>query len=134
MKMISILLVEDNVVVRQILSDMMHFIEDLEVIAAAENGFAALELLENGLKPDIALVDINMPGMDGIKLTENLTADYGYLKVIVLTMHAKTAYRDRAMAAGARGYLLKNGDMKELGKAVRMVYAGELFIGEDVEN
>lgn len=129
---IRILLVEDNAIVRQLTNDMLIMQDDFDVVGEAEDGFAALDLLKNGIGTDIILADLNMPGMDGIELTENITAHYDSLKVIVITMHAKAAYFKRAMAAGARGYLLKTGNMNELYNAIRRVSSGEMFIGENV--
>lgn len=132
MNIIKILLVEDNVRVRRILEDMLILEGDLAVVGAVSNGLAALQLLDEGLETDIVLADLNMDGMGGIELTEKLTAFHSELKVIVLTMHAKVAYLERVMAAGAYGYLLKNGDMEELYQAIRKVNNGELFISDDV--
>jgi DNA-binding NarL/FixJ family response regulator len=125
--MIRILLVEDNPVVRKLLSEIIDLEDDQQVMAACENGIAALELLRNGMTPDIVLADLNMPGMDGIELTEILSKELQTLPVVVLTMHVKATYLDRAVAAGARGYLLKNGDIDELLSAIRTVYAGGIF-------
>jgi DNA-binding NarL/FixJ family response regulator len=132
--MIRILLVEDNAIVRKIMEDMVVMQDDLEIAGAAANGFEALALLRNGIKADIVLADLNMQGMDGIELTRNITAIDNKLKVIIFTMHDKATYLKRALEAGARGYLLKNGDMEELYEAVRKVLAGELVIGKEANN
>jgi DNA-binding NarL/FixJ family response regulator len=132
--MIRILLVEDNTVVRKVLSEIIDLEDDLQVMATCANGFAALELLRDGFTPDIVLVDLSMPDMDGIELTKILSKDFRTLPVIVLTMHIKAAYLDRAMTAGARGYLLKNGDMAELFSALRTVYAGGLFFKQEADD
>lgn len=132
--MIKLLLVEDNGKVRQIMKDMLTMQDDFDVVGAAENGLKALELLENGLQPDVILADINMTGMDGIKLTEKVAALNNQLKVLILTMFDKAAYLTRAMSAGAKGYLLKNGDMNELYNAIRSVHNGETVIGTDLND
>lgn len=128
-KMIKILVVEDNAIVRQLLTDMIGMQDDFEVAGTAENGLAALKLIKDGLQADIILADLNMKGMDGIELTENVAMLYGDLKVIILTMHAKGAFLKRALAVGARGYLLKNGDMDELYRTIRKVSTGEVVVG-----
>lgn len=130
--MIKLLLVEDNHKVRELLAGLLQAQKDFSVAAKAENGLAALELLQNGLEADVVVADLNMHDMDGIELTENIMLKYSALKVIILTMHAKTAFLKRALAAGARGYLLKNGDMQELYQAIIQVYAGEVVIGASV--
>jgi DNA-binding NarL/FixJ family response regulator len=131
--MIKILLVEDNDIVRNIMNDMVVLQDDFDVVGTADNGLTALQLLQNGLHPDIVLADLNMKGMDGIELTERITAAYSNLKVIILTMHAKSAFLERALSAGAKGYLLKNGDMDELYNAIRTVHNGQTVIGADLK-
>ncbi|MCO5936517.1 response regulator transcription factor [Mucilaginibacter sp. RB4R14] len=130
-KMIKILVVEDNAIVRELLTDMVGMQDDFEVVGTAENGLAALGLIKDDLVVDIVLADLNMKGMDGIELTENVAVLYADIKVIILTMHAKGAFLKRALAVGARGYLLKNGDMDELYRAIRKVNIGEVVVGVD---
>ena len=130
--MIRVLLVEDNAIVRQALGDIIASEEGFEVIGLAENGLIALDMLNEGLQADVILADLNMPGMDGIKLTEALAAQSDGFKVIILTMHSKATYLDRAILAGARGYLLKSGDVDELFTAIKEVSAGKIFIGADM--
>jgi DNA-binding NarL/FixJ family response regulator len=129
--MIRILLVEDNAIVRGVISNILMLQNDFDIVGTAENGLVALDLLEAGLQTDIVLADLNMKGMDGIELTSKITSSYTGPKVIILTMHAKSAFLQRAMSAGARGYLLKNGDMIEVNTAIRKVHAGEVVIGAD---
>jgi DNA-binding NarL/FixJ family response regulator len=130
--MINLLLVEDNHKVRQLLAGLLQAQGQFTVKGQAENGLAALDLLRSGVQADIVLADLNMAEMDGIELTEKIMADYPTLKVVILTMHAKVAFLKRALAAGARGYLLKNGDMDELYRGITQVYAGETVIGANV--
>ncbi len=130
--MINLLLVEDNHKVRELLAGLLQAQKNFTVAAKADNGLAALELLNNGVQADIVLADLNMHEMDGIELTEQVAVNFPNLKVIILTMHAKAAFLKRALTAGARGYLLKNGDMQELYQAITQVYAGEVVIGASV--
>jgi DNA-binding NarL/FixJ family response regulator len=131
--MINLLLVEDNRKVRELLASNLQRQPNFNVTAQAENGLTALELLHGGLPADVVIADLNMHDMDGIELTENIMAQYPKLKVIILTMHAKAAFLKRALTAGARGYLIKNGDMDELYQAISQVYAGETVIGASVD-
>lgn len=130
--MVKILLVEDNEVVRTTMAGLIEMEDDFEVTAQAEDGQVAFELLQAGLKVDIVVADVNMPRMDGIELTEKIFSFDDQLKVIILTMHDKGTFLNRAMAAGARGYLLKNGNMQELYAAISGILRGELVIGPDV--
>jgi DNA-binding NarL/FixJ family response regulator len=127
--MIRILLVEDNTMIRELVGDLLNGQDNFEVVGKAENGLVALQLLKNGLQPDVVITDLNMRGMDGIELTENMMPLYPAPKVIILTMHAGAAFLKRAMEAGARGYVLKSGDMNELYQAVTQVHGGQLVIG-----
>lgn len=102
MDLIRILLVEDNALVRHLLADTLKMQSEFELSGEAQNGPAALDLLRNGLHADIVLADLNMEEMDGIHLTEHIRRDYKDVKVIILTMHAKAAFVNRAFAAGAR--------------------------------
>lgn len=130
--MIRIIVAEDHVVVRGGIVDLLGSQEDFELVGEAENGVQALRLIEGGLFADIVLTDLNMPEMDGIALTQQLSASYPALGVIILTMHNKLIYITNAFQAGARGYLLKSGDTKEIFKAIRQVHAGEIYYGSGV--
>jgi DNA-binding NarL/FixJ family response regulator len=132
--MIKILAVEDNKIVRTMLADMLNQQDDMEIIGTAEDGLAALQLIEDGLKPDVVLADLNMERMDGIELTQKLTPLHSDIKVIILTMHAKSAFLNNALAAGARGYLLKDGDMDELYNAIRKINNGDVYIGLEADS
>jgi DNA-binding NarL/FixJ family response regulator len=126
---ISILLVEDFKIVRDGLIRMFETQDDIEVIGAVESGLKALDLLENGLTPDIVLADLNMPGMNGIELTQKICSlGLSNTKVVILTMHAKRAFVEKAFEAGAIGYLLKDGNFEEMYKAIRKVNKNEQFI------
>jgi DNA-binding NarL/FixJ family response regulator len=122
--MIKIVLVEDNDVVRKGLTQVLSAQQDMEVVAQAINGLEAVRLFEDDIKTDIVLTDLNMPVMDGIEMTERLIAMIPDLKVIILTMHSKNAFADRAEKAGAKGYVLKHAEMDELYHAIRTVHAG----------
>lgn len=130
--MVKILLVEDNEVIRKTIADLIAMEDDFSVEGQAANGKIALTLMQNGLTVDVVVTDLNMPEMDGIELTQNITDMNKDIKVIILTMHDKKTYLDRAFAAGAKGYLLKNGDMDELYATIEKVYNGESVIGQDV--
>jgi DNA-binding NarL/FixJ family response regulator len=128
MKKIRLLLVEDNKVVREALIRILENWDDFEVIGSASSGNECLGLLENGIIPDIILADLNMPGMDGITLTKKiLSLAIPNVKVMILTMHTKQAFVQKAFDAGALGYLLKDGDFEEMYKAILMVNQNQRY-------
>lgn len=126
--MIRLIVVEDNDLVRKGIVGLFNEQEDLKVVGNASNGFKALELLENGLESDVVLTDFNMPGMDGATLAEKVRHLFPKLKIIILTMHQRSEFVDRARVAGASGYMLKDGNFDELFAGIRIVYASEKFI------
>lgn len=130
--MIRILVVEDNKIVRSSIVMLIGQERDFLIVGEAEDGQAALELLQTGLEVDVVLSDLNMPRMNGIELTEKISAFEVNIKVIILTMHDKETFATRAFNAGARGYLLKSGDMDALCKGIVKVHSGEKVIGDGV--
>lgn len=126
--MIKIILAEDNAIVRSGIIELLNEQPDMEVVGEAEDGFQALKILENGLQPDIVLTDLNMPGMDGLTLTEKLRSAHPQIKVIILTMHLRADFIERARYAGAKGYVIKDGNIEEIYGAIRSVCAGEDFV------
>lgn len=135
MDIIKLLLVEDNTIVREGIAGLLEIQEDLEVIGGAAGGPEALSLLQGGLRPDIVLTDLNMPVMDGIELTERICAlAISNISVIMLTMHNKQIFVDKSFKAGAKGFLLKNGDFDELFMGIRQVYQNEFFVSAGIQN
>lgn len=130
--MIKVLFAEDSAVVRKGIVGVLQKQPDLEVVGEAENGAIALQFLQNGLQADILLTDLNMPQMDGLQLAKQIGGLKLNLQVIILTMLANKAFRERALAAGVRGYLLKNGNMEELVASIRNVHKGLLVIGKEL--
>lgn len=126
-KKIGILLGDDHTVLRQGIAQVLESQDDLEVVAQASNGHEAVELTRVH-KPDIVLLDINMPEMDGLEATRLIHSEFPGIGIIILTMHRKDDYIFEAIMAGASGYLLKEVEMAELLSAVRRVAAGEAVI------
>lgn len=131
--MIKVLFAEDNDAVRRGIVGVLQKQPDLKVVGEAENGAVALELLQNGLRPDVLLTDLNMPEMDGLQLIYQIAGLNLGLPAIVLTMHVDIAFMKKALLAGARGYLLKNGDMDELVACIRNVHNGLLVVGNELK-
>ncbi|MVN22369.1 response regulator [Mucilaginibacter arboris] len=112
--MISVLLTEDHNVVRNGIKSLLEKENELQVVAEATNGRQALDLLENGLDPDIILTDINMPQMTGIELAAQVKNKFPKVKLLVLSMLDHEKYVVEAFKAGAIGYILKNVTATEL--------------------
>jgi HlyD family secretion protein len=101
---------------------------DLKVVASVEDGQQALDNIEE-LHPDIALVDIEMPGMDGLTITKNICERFSNTKVLVLSGHDDEQYINKALQSGAKGYLLKNTPVEEIANAIRSVHKGYVQLG-----
>jgi DNA-binding NarL/FixJ family response regulator len=130
--MIKIIVAEDNEVVRNGIARLLNSEPDMEVIAEAENGLEVIELLKEGIQPDVVLADLNMPILDGIGLSDQITATFSAIKVIILTMHWRIEFVERALKAGAKGYLLKDGDFEQLMEGIRTVSAGGNFVSKNI--
>ncbi|MDP3879542.1 MAG: response regulator transcription factor [Dehalococcoidales bacterium] len=126
---IRILVVDDHQVVREGLRRMLGQEEDIELVGQGANSEEALFQIEI-LSPDIVLMDIKMPGVDGIEITRQLTQQKYPCKVIMLTFYDE--YINNAMEAGAKGYLLKDTKREELLQSIRRVYRGEVVVGQSV--
>jgi DNA-binding NarL/FixJ family response regulator len=109
--------------VRSLLQDAL----DMEVVGNATDGQAVLALLV-AATPDVAVIDISMPGLNGIELARRVAQDCPSVRLMALTVHEDQAYLQQMLAAGARGYLLKRSAAEELVRAVRAVAAGGLFL------
>lgn len=121
--MIRILLVDDQSLICQGLKAMLSLESDLEVVGIANNGKAALEQVEV-LQPDVVLMDVKMPIMDGREATRLISQSFPKINVLVLTTFDDDQYILDAMRAGAKGYLLKDMPSEELAQAIRLVYHG----------
>lgn len=130
---IAVLLVDDHTVVRKGIRRLLEDDERIRVVAEASNGRDALELAQR-LKPDVAIVDVGLPLLNGIELTRQLKAVCERTAVLVLSMHADPAYVRRALQAGARGYLLKDAEDQDLVRAVLAVSSGSSYFSPAVSN
>ena len=126
MNAVRIILADDHALVRAGFRGLLAGIEGVEVVGEADNGQAALELIRRH-DPDLALVDISMPGLNGVELTARVVAERPSTRVVVLSMHAGEDYVLRAVRAGAAGYLLKNASLEELELAINAVAHGETY-------
>lgn len=125
--MIRILLVDDQTLVRQGIQTLLDLEEDLTVVGAAANGQQALAMVEQ-MQPDVVLMDVRMPVMDGVAATREITKRWPHIGVIILTTFDDDEYVIEGLKAGARGYMLKDADSSEIVEAVRIVARGEALI------
>ncbi len=122
-----VVLADDHPIVLNGLRNLIRTEEDMDLVGEASSGASALKLIRE-LLPDVAIVDISMPEMNGILLTRRLTEQLPDLKVLVLTLHEDRAYVKQALDAGVRGYVLKRSAAENLVQAIRAVVIGGLYI------
>ncbi|MCJ7536474.1 MAG: response regulator transcription factor [Anaerolineales bacterium] len=124
---ISVLIADDHTIVRSGVRMLLEAESDIRVVGEALNGREALELTES-LQPDVVLMDITMPEMDGLEATKQLKSRFPHINVLVLTMHRSDDYFFEMLKAGASGYILKGAKTSELINAVRIVQQGQVFL------
>lgn len=131
MKQIKIIIVDDHKIFRQGLKFIMDDVEEMEVVAEAENGKEFLTIIENQ-SVDIVLMDINMPEMNGVEATKLALSMKPDLKVVVLSMQGDEEYYDLMVEAGVKGFLLKSSDAEELINAVKIVDMGGTYFSQEL--
>lgn len=129
--MIRVLLVDDQALIRESLELMLNLKDGIAVVGTASDGNQALSLAAE-LQPDIILMDVRMPGLDGVSCIEQLRVDRPTINIIVLSTFDDDEYVFRSLRAGARAYLLKSIPMDELVAAIRTVQAGGAIMDPDV--
>jgi len=122
----KILLVDDHVIVRSGLRNLLAAVSDAQVAEATTGREALLRLRQD--RPNLVLLDLNLPGMGGLELLRRMLLEDATVRILVLTMHAEPLYAMRAMELGARGYLSKNASADELLTAVRRIMEGGRYI------
>jgi DNA-binding NarL/FixJ family response regulator len=123
---ITILLADDHTLVRAGIRALVEEIPDVRVIAEAKDGREALRLVEE-CRPDLVLMDIAMPGLNGLEATARISREFSSVRVIVLSMYAREEYVHEAVTAGAAGYLVKRGATAELERAIKVVAGGDSY-------
>lgn len=127
MKKIRVLLADDHTILREGIRSLLEHEPDIEVIAEAEDGHQAVKIAAQQ-KPDVILMDIAMPRLNGLEATSQIKKIYPEAKVLILTMHDNEEYIRRALASGAMGYILKDAASRELLNAIRAVHRGEAVL------
>jgi two-component system nitrate/nitrite response regulator NarL len=131
MKNTKILIVDDHEVVRDGLRNILLSLDNISIAGEAGNGEDAIKLY-NSVKPDLVIMDISMPGMNGIEATRIIKEKDPEAKILILTMHDNQEYLNQIIRSGAKGFILKNTDKEELLEAVKTVASGENFFSKDI--
>lgn len=127
MEKIRVMITDDHSMIREGLKQLLEFDGSIEVVGEASNGVECLEKLSE-CKPEVLLLDINMPEKNGIEVLEQMKAEDSEVKVLILTVHNEMDYLMKAVDIGVDGYILKDSESSELKKAIRTVRDGESYI------
>ena len=121
--MIRVLVADDQLVVREGIKILLDPMEEIEIVGFAENGMEVLDLVEKE-NPDIILLDVEMPEIDGLTLTKHISTNFPEIKVIILSAHLDTKYVSKALDFGAKGYISKSAVTQDLSLSIQLVYRG----------
>jgi DNA-binding NarL/FixJ family response regulator len=127
----KILIVDDHPILRKGLAMLINQEDDLVVAAEADNAQKALEMLDS-VKPDLLIVDISLPGIDGIELIKTVKLRNRDLPSLVVSMHDESLFAERALRAGARGYIMKQEALEKVLVGIRRVLDGEIFVSDTI--
>jgi len=127
----KIMIVDDHPILRKGLSMVINQEPDLVVAGEAEDASAALEMIDS-IMPDVVIVDLSLPGVDGIELIKTMKLRYKDLPALVVSMHDESLYAERALRAGARGYIMKQEAVENVLIALRKVLHGEIFVSDKI--
>jgi DNA-binding NarL/FixJ family response regulator len=129
----KVLLVDDHPILRQGLGRLINAEAELTVCGEAEDAAKAFDLVGT-LSPDVAVIDISLKNSNGIELIKNIKARYPALPILVLSMHDESLYAERALRAGALGYIMKEEASEQVLVGIRKVLAGEIFLSERMKS
>ena len=129
---INVFIVDDHQVVLDGISSMLERVEEINLVGQAMNGPDALDFMHKN-KVDVAIIDINLPGMDGIELCQNIFKSHNEIRVLALTTFNEISFITNIMKCGASGYLLKNTTGDELITAIKTAHAGEQYLSNEVK-
>jgi DNA-binding NarL/FixJ family response regulator len=131
--MIKVVLADDHQIVRHGLRSLLSAEPDIEVVGEADNGRAVIRLVQE-LSPQVVIMDISMPDLNGIEATRQILSDFSGVKVIALSMHSDSLFVLNMFKAGASGYLLKDCALEELVKAVRTVMNRKVYLSPSISD
>jgi DNA-binding NarL/FixJ family response regulator len=132
-KKTQVFIVDDHPVIRDGLFTIINHEQDMIVCGEAEDAHNALKAVTE-LKPDIVIADMSLKNSDGLELTKNIKARYPRLPVIIFSVHDEFIYAERALLAGAKGYLMKDSLSENIVKGIRTVLKGEIFVSDAISN
>src|SRR6202021_3417958 len=127
----KVLVVDDHPIVREGMALLINREPDLIVCADAEESNAALEAIDS-LRPDLTIVDISLPGRDGLELLKMIRAKDPQMPVLILSMHGETTYAERALRAGPNGYIMKQEATDKVLVAIRRILNGEIYVSDRI--
>lgn len=127
-----VLLVDDHRLIGQGLASLIGTHSDLECVGQADSGREAINLLKT-TEVDVVVMDVTMPGLNGIEATRLIRKDHPHVQVLALSMHNDLRFVSRMLKAGATGYLLKDCAFEELAQAIRTITSGRRFLGQDID-
>lgn len=127
----KIFIVDDHPIVRKGLAQLINQEPDMVICGEAESAQSALEFLKK-IKPDLAIVDISLQGIDGIELIKKIKVRDANLPVLVVSMHDESLFAERALRVGAKGYIMKQEAIEKMMEAIRRVIKGEVYVSERV--
>ena len=130
--MIRVLVVDDQRLVREGLTALLELVDDLQLVGVAEDGAQAVDQVAEQ-RPDVVLMDLRMPVMDGVEATRRIRRDHPDVEIVVLTTHADDDSILAALRAGARGYLTKDAGVAEIARAVAAAAAGQALLDPQVQ-
>lgn len=131
---IKVLIADDHQIVRDGLRSLLEKEPGLEIVGTAEDGRSTLKMVE-ALKPDVVIMDVSMPTLNGIESTRQITRDYPGVKIIALSMHDDRRFVINMLKAGASGYLIKDCAFKELTKAIQVVATkGKIYLSPEISD
>jgi DNA-binding NarL/FixJ family response regulator len=127
----KLMIVDDHPILRKGLAMVINQEPDLEVAGEAEDAQTALKMIED-ISPDLVIVDLSLPGIDGIELIKTMKLKHRDLPALVVSMHDESIFAERALRAGARGYIMKQEAVDKVLVAIRKVLQGEIFVSDKV--
>jgi DNA-binding NarL/FixJ family response regulator len=128
---LRVILADDHVLLRHALATLLDSRPDVEVVAEAADGHEAIEATEQW-HPDVVIMDVGMPRMNGIEATRQIHARFPATKIVILSAYGDTAVVGEALAAGACGFIIKRSDIEELGLALRLISTGNIYVSSEL--
>src|SRR4051812_47691780 len=127
-----VVIVDDHPLIRRGLERMIHSGDGFTVCGEAGNAAEAMEIITS-MQPDLAIIDVGLPGEDGIELTRRVVAKFPRMAILILSMHEEPEYAVRALEAGARGYMVKHDAVEKIGSALTQVLRGDRYLSPIIE-